>query len=94
MDYSPPGASDHGVSWARTLEWVAISFSIVSLRSHLTGVLSGVAFAKISLCFFVRKEFNFHGELTENIQGVRLGLTFSPTIQYKDTEKGKQFLWL
>ena len=27
MDYSPPGASVHGVLQTRTLEWVAISFS-------------------------------------------------------------------
>ena len=27
MDYSPPGFSVHGISQARILEWVAISFS-------------------------------------------------------------------
>ena len=27
MDYSPPGSSVHGISQARTLAWVAISFS-------------------------------------------------------------------
>ena len=27
MDYSPPGSSVHGILQARTLEWVAISFS-------------------------------------------------------------------
>ena len=27
MDCSPPGSSAHGISQARTLEWVAISFS-------------------------------------------------------------------
>ena len=27
MNYSPPGSSVHGISQARTLEWVAISFS-------------------------------------------------------------------
>ena len=26
MDYSPPGSSAHGISQARILEWVAISF--------------------------------------------------------------------
>ena len=26
MDYSPPGSSVHGISQARILEWVAISF--------------------------------------------------------------------
>ena len=27
MDCSPPGSSDHGISQARILEWLAISFS-------------------------------------------------------------------
>ena len=27
MNYSPPGSSVHGISQARILEWVAISFS-------------------------------------------------------------------
>ena len=27
MDWSPPGSSVHGISQARTLEWVVISFS-------------------------------------------------------------------
>ena len=27
MDCSPPGSSVHGISWARILEWVAISSS-------------------------------------------------------------------
>ena len=31
MDYSLPGSSAYGVSQARMLEWVAISFSIVLL---------------------------------------------------------------
>ena len=26
MDHSPPGSSVHGISQARTLEWVAISY--------------------------------------------------------------------
>ena len=29
MDYSPPGSSVHGISQARILEWVDISFSTV-----------------------------------------------------------------
>ena len=39
MDCSPPGSSDHGILQARTLEWVAISFSRRSsqpgLNTHL-----------------------------------------------------------
>ena len=34
MDYSPPGSSVHGISQARILEWVAISFSRIK---HLAG---------------------------------------------------------
>ena len=30
MDCSPPGFSIHGIFQARTLEWVAIAFSMVS----------------------------------------------------------------
>ena len=46
MDYSPPGSSVHGISQARILEWVAISFSRESSLprdrtgiSHITGSL-------------------------------------------------------
>ena len=34
MDYSPPGSSVHGISQARILEWVAISFSRGSSRTR------------------------------------------------------------
>ena len=37
MDYSLPGSSDHGISQARTLEWVAISFSRESSLPGLQG---------------------------------------------------------
>ena len=44
MDCSLPGSSVHGIFWARTLEWVAISFSRRSSRprdwtqvSHIVG---------------------------------------------------------
>ena len=30
MDFSPPGSSIHGILQARVLEWVAISFSILT----------------------------------------------------------------
>ena len=30
MDCSPPGSSVHGISQARTLEWIAISFSMIN----------------------------------------------------------------
>ena len=32
MDYSPLGSSVHGILQARTLEWVAVSFSRVSSK--------------------------------------------------------------
>ena len=31
VDWSPPGSSVHGISQARILEWVAISFSKIAL---------------------------------------------------------------
>ena len=37
MHYSLPGSSDHGISQARTLEWVAISFSRESSLPGLQG---------------------------------------------------------
>ena len=33
MDCSPPGSSVHGITQARILEWVAVSFSLSHLRS-------------------------------------------------------------
>ena len=36
IDGSPPGSSITGILQARTLEWVAISFSDVIAKSHLT----------------------------------------------------------
>ena len=43
MDCSPPGSSVHGISQARILEWVAISFSKRSFqpRDHVSCVASG-----------------------------------------------------
>ena len=35
IDGSPPGSSVHGIFQARTLEWVAIAFSAMMLRSEL-----------------------------------------------------------
>ena len=35
MDCSPPGCSVHGIVQARTLEWVAISFSNLKENSFL-----------------------------------------------------------
>ena len=34
IDGSPPGSAVPGILQARTLEWVAISFSITSLREY------------------------------------------------------------
>ena len=35
MDCSPPGSSTHGIFQARTLEWVAIAFSEISIISNI-----------------------------------------------------------
>ena len=34
IDGSPPGSSDPGILQARTLEWVAIAFSIEMMKKH------------------------------------------------------------
>ena len=34
IDGSPPDSSIHGILQAKTLEWVAISFSIIKFREH------------------------------------------------------------
>ena len=39
MDYSPPGSFIRGISQARVLEWLAISFSIVLGYSQLKTLL-------------------------------------------------------
>ena len=38
VDCSPPGSSIHGILQARILKWVAISFSILSIRTTLRSV--------------------------------------------------------
>ena len=43
MDYSPPGSSIRGLSQARILEWVAISFSEGSSQSRDRTWVSGIA---------------------------------------------------
>ena len=45
LDCSPPGSSVHGISQARILEWVAISFSRVYSRprdqTHISSLAGG-----------------------------------------------------
>ena len=52
MDCSPPGSSVHEISWARILEWVAISFSRGSSQpkpaSLASPVLKGRFFTTVS----------------------------------------------
>ena len=51
MDCSPPGSSVHGISQARILKWVAISFSRGSSlprdRTHVSGIAGGFFTAKL-----------------------------------------------
>ena len=56
MDCSPPGSSVHGILQARTLEWVAISFSreslsIVFLPSQVNSILTVACRGFNTLCF-------------------------------------------
>ena len=43
MDCSPPGSSVHGISQARLLEWVAISFSRGSSQARIQTQVSYIA---------------------------------------------------
>ena len=43
MDCSPPGFSDHGISQAKILEWVAISFSRGSSQPRSQTQVSHIA---------------------------------------------------
>ena len=71
MDCSPPGSSVHGILQARTMEWVAISFSrgsfphpeieprsIVLLADSLPSEPSEPKNCKVSLKYLI-KEFTF-----------------------------------
>ena len=46
MDSSPPGSSVHGISQARILEWVAISFSGGSSQPNTSPALAGGLFTR------------------------------------------------
>ena len=55
MDYSPPGSSVHGISQARILEWIAISFFRESSRpkdrTRISCIAAAAAAAKsLQLC--------------------------------------------
>ena len=49
IDYSPPGSSVHGVLQARSLEWVAISFSRGSSRPRDWTLVSCIAGRRFTL---------------------------------------------
>ena len=49
MDRSLPGSSTHGISQARVLEWIAISFSDSIIGTILYGCFSLAAFRHFSL---------------------------------------------
>ena len=49
MDSSPPGSSVHGISQARILEWVAISFS----KSQSPSSSHPLFLLLVSMCFFL-----------------------------------------
>ena len=68
VDYSLPGSSAHGISKARILEWVAISFSFYWSLSSLILLLNSVKlicwifsfkyctfYFRMSICFFCKK---------------------------------------
>ena len=58
MHYSPPGSPVHWISHARILEWVAISFSLLShmyiLKNHNIYYLDWKGFTKFICCCYER----------------------------------------
>ena len=57
MDCSPPGSSVHGISWARILKWVAVSFSRGSSLLRDQTRVSSVQFS----CLVMSKSLWPHG---------------------------------
>ena len=53
MDCSPPGSSVHGISEARILEWVTVSFSWVSDWENCKTEISLCVYVCISVCVCV-----------------------------------------
>ena len=63
MDGSPPGSSVHGILQARLLEWVAVSFSSISMRGKCNRLLS---IEEERLCWTNIIKGKFLGGLTDN----------------------------
>ena len=71
MDYRPPGSSVHGISQARTLKWVAISFSrylftslyILSCFSSLSVMQSPLSLTFMTLSLWYIFFFLYQGSI-------------------------------
>ena len=59
MECGPPGSSVHGISQARILEWVAISFSRGSSRPRDRTQVSGIA-GDLLHCRWVLYQLSHH----------------------------------
>ena len=92
MDYSPPGSSVHGIFQARTLEWIAVSFSRGSSSPrNRTGV------SCIAGGFFIAEPtreatpagptLSALGVRGHRGQGPALGLPVQATVWEKDTPR-------
>ena len=69
MDYSPPGSSVHGISQARILEWLAISFSRGSSWpgiKHESPALAGGYFLYDNILGCPKSSFEFSISYGEN----------------------------
>ena len=53
MDCSLPGSSIHGIFQARVLEWVAIAFSVILLRSRVNSSAVCIILYQMEKIFFV-----------------------------------------
>ena len=56
MDYNPPGSSVHGISQARILEWVIVSFSRGSDWENCKIEISVCVYVCIIVCVCVFKK--------------------------------------
>ena len=93
MDYSPPGSSVYGISQARILEWVAISFSRGSSGSRDQATSPALAGG-----FFTvappRKSGQILTQLGQSVQAVQSQLKIEPNeIPFLDNPIKKNKEW-
>ena len=88
IDCSPPGSSVHGISQARILEWVAISFSRESFWPRDQTWVSCIG-RQVLYCWVSREPCSYHEYILIGKTGTKYG-------KYKSSQKDMQtghFRW-